>query len=299
MTIDISHNARLTALIGRIEELRRRQDAPGRRVASLYLEVGQYVHWLMRQDSDALARIARESALWAQQIDAEAADLTRLGADDLEPIRLDELPIPAVEGHDGHDATAESSRASVRIERSDAGRAISRTEADLPMADVEPITLTGDALGEVADVDVEPVTDGDEVTDSVVASAQGDQAWTVSLRDLLDVLGGPDVGDLDEAACQRSANRLLNATTQMEVRWIGFPDDVQLALVGYIASRSRGLQQRMAIDVELRMALGRLKRFHGARKLPAVPALGDGGAPAGGSWEADQQTWWTELRRGR
>lgn len=155
---------------------------------------------------------------------------------------------------------------------------------------IEPLDLKPT----LSDIDIEALTD------SVVPAATTpvDHAWLGALRDLTEVVGAPEKGTLAEADCLAAANRLLNATTNMNVRWMGFPDGVQQALVGCIASRARNLQLRMAVDVEVRLTLGRLRRFHKARKLPELVALDDDGRPEGKSWEHDAHRWWAQLKAG-
>jgi hypothetical protein len=304
MTIDLSFNPRVAAMLGRIEELTRRQGAagPDRRIATLYMEVGQYVHWLLRQDPASEARIAEEGRHWAAELDGR---LRRPGISDplaVVPARMENLPTPLWEadGPGGLESSTESSRISVRLERSDdappgvAGALVEIVPDEL----IEPVSVSVDALGEL--VEVEPLTDFEEVTDSIGATATSpdEHAWMSSLRDLLDMLGAPERGALTEAQCQSAANRLLNATTQMEVRWVGYPDATQTSLCGFVATRCRALQQRMPVDVELRMALGRLRRFHSARKLPVVGALDDSSRPEAASWDVDADRYWSSLRRG-
>jgi hypothetical protein len=161
----------------------------------------------------------------------------------------------------------------------------------------------GEAGPQVEPLDLKPTLtdiDGEGLTDSVVPAATTpvDHAWLGALRDLTAVVGAPEKGTLGEADCLAAANRLLNATTNMNVRWMGFPDGVQQALVGCIACRARNLQLRMAVDVEVRLTLGRLRRFHKARKLPTLTALDEDGRPEGRSWEADAHRWWSQLKEG-
>jgi hypothetical protein len=51
----------------------------------------------------------------------------------------------------------------------------------------------------------------------------------------------------------------------------------------------------MAVDVELRLALGRMKRFRDASGVEPLASLGDEPAPERGSWEADAAWWWERL----
>ncbi|HMV69118.1 MAG TPA: hypothetical protein PKA64_19890, partial [Myxococcota bacterium] len=183
-------------------------------------------------------------------------------------------------------------------------RAVEVAEAEV---EVEAVAVVVEVEEEEEDEGVEVVEDeliepldGDEPDsgDEVTASGPPDSEWVRDLHDLLAGLGPPEQGRLAEDQAQRAANRLLTATTQMEMRWMGFPDSVQHALLAVIGARARNLQDRMPVDVELRMTLGRMRRFHGARRLPAVRSLEDDARPEHGSWEADSVRWWKLLDRG-
>lgn len=303
--IDITHNPRVSQLLGRVEEERRalqRDDERARvtrerTIAGLFGELGRYVHWLMRQDPASLARVDAEARAWADQVDAQLAQGGRIAARPAgPPPRAVVAEAPDDDRPTGElrpEATADSGR------RSFGGGASDSAEQELiELGGDEVIALEGD---ELPDVEVEPLTDGadGELTDSVAAAAvdPADEGWVTSLRDLLKMLGPPEPLRLDDAAAAIAARRLSNATNQMEERWIGYPDTAQQALAGLIGSRARHLSERTAVDVELRMVIGRLRRFHSARRLPALNALRDDGRPDHGSWEADARRWWANLQQ--
>lgn len=318
--IDLASNPKLTHLLGQIEEMSADSGAdtpasPGRpskerAVAELYLEIGRYVHWLSRQDPGAVQRIQDESRRWA----ADASK--RLGP---APVVIPRLDPPGASLPSGRGRRPSSEPAPAppppivppTLERPPVlTRAVPVTapertrpvayDPDAFLVELEPEPLEAGELP-VLDYDgelqIEPLEAeaAEEPTDSVVEPAPGEGAWVRDLRDLLSALGAPEGDDLDVAACVSAASRLLNATTQMEVRWMGFPDAVQHGLLGMISCRARALQAQMEVDVELRMTLGRLRRFHSARGLPAVPALRDDSAPDAGSWSVDAHQWWDKL----
>jgi hypothetical protein len=301
-----------------------------RAVAELYLEIGRYVHWLSRQDPAAVNRIQDEARQWAAEADkrlgAPSVVIPRLDppAAALPSGRgrrpsTDPAPEPAADLARERAPTppAVVSPPSVRA----AVRGVAATERVVPVAfdpdaslvEIEPEPLeAGAAAGRAPAMGNEelPILDYDgelliepleaeaaeEPTDSAVQPVvAGEGAWVRDLQDLLAGMGPPEGDDLDVGACVAAASRLLNATTQMEVRWMGFPDAVQHGLLGMISCRARALQAQMEVDVELRMTLGRLRRFHSARGLQAVPALRDDSVPMAGSWSSDAQQWWDNL----
>jgi hypothetical protein len=303
--IDISNNPRVSQLVGRVEEVARdlerlpAERADGeRRIGELYLEMGRYVHWLIRQDPAALARVAEASKAWSAEADAKVGPPHPLVPPPLAapPARLERPP---------EVAAPEPPPAAVAPPAAPAAVAAS---APVPAAPVSVVLEDEDGLEEIEGVElvedllIEPLdgAESDEASapDEVTASDPPETAWVRDLHDLIAALGPPEQGRLTEDQSQRAANRLLNATTQMEMRWMGFPDSVQHALLAVIGCRARNLQDRMPVDVELRMALGRMRRFHGARRLPSVRALEDDARPEHGSWEADSARWWKLLDRG-
>jgi hypothetical protein len=319
IVIDITTNPRVSQLVGRIEELAAesppvnepvtQRAAREREVAELYVEMGRYVHWLMRQEPAAIARAAIEARRWATdpasrvptvplilaRLAPPAADLSGARTDRVDRTFVAQPRVPVSASRDSDTSPSGSHASGTPSEfPSDPDALLDQVEPEL-LEDLEAIS----AEVEEADLVVEPLgEDGlDEPTDSIAPTAGVPQetAWIRDLNDLLSAVGAPETGPLDAAACASAASRLLNATTQMEVRWMGFPDSVQHGLLGLIACRARGLQQQMEVDVELRMALGRLRRFHGARQLQPVPALRDDGRPSSGSWARDAAQWWERL----
>ena len=93
----------------------------------------------------------------------------------------------------------------------------------------------------------------------------------------------------------RRATRLLNATTDMRVRWMDLPDSVQLALVGYMASLGRDLVDVESVGVDIRLMIGRLRRYRQTAGLPPVVALDPEGRSEYDDWVADAQRWWRAL----
>lgn len=290
--IDISNNPRVSQIVGRIEDMARDLEldpgSPERpagelRIGELYLEMGRYVHWLLRQDPAAVARIGSASKTWSDELDAK---LGPKGAQALPPLPPPPARLPRPEPPAAPAAAPVVAAAPVEVPE------VIAIEEEEELEEIADLEIVEDIL-------VEPV-DADEGSNPDLRSASDppETAWVRDLNDLLQALGPPEQGRLTEDQAQRAANRLLNATTQMEMRWMGFPDSVQHALLALIGCRARNLQDRMPVDVELRMALGRMRRFHGARRLPQVKALEDDARPEQGSWELDSARWWKLLDRG-
>lgn len=309
--IDITENPKVTALVARIEAIARAAGSreADQRLAQLYLEVGHYVHWLLRQEPAAQRRVALEGQRWVRELAAHDLTPEMAEADELHPIRVEDLPIPELRWSPGEvERSMDTSRFAVHVERSMevAGGELVEIEELVtdglmevePDALLEPLSASVEGVAEV--LEVEPLAEEDDITDSVAAMAAmpSEHGWMRSMRDLIEVLGPPERGSMTPEQCQQAANRLLNATTQMEERWIGYPDSAQHALTGYVAARCRALQGRMPVDVELKMVLGRLRRFHAARRLPMVAGLDDRAKSEGASWDADAARWWDMLRRG-
>ena len=363
--IDISNNPRVTQLLGRIEEARKtlarlEEGTPGRarferEMLGWYEEVGRYVHWLMRQDALALARIEAEARRWAAEYDERiargergilshghagpeddwTADVSFPDPPSVEDASIIELASDSAEAaidrrelHDSQDVSMSLTMTQpeptgdgdaavgvsdmfdvVVLHTGDVEIVPSGSENDITDPSIERVDdadIDSDAHGTDVSVRMPGITirgPGDEdggVTDSVAVSAYTpeEHAWVTALRDLLEVVGAPESGALPEADCLAAANRLLNATTNMNVRWMGFPENIQRSLLGYLACRARNLQMRMAVDVEVRLTLGRLRRFRDARNLPRISALEEEGRPEKRTWELDAHLWWNKLREG-
>ena len=309
--IDISHNPRLSQLLGRIEEIRRTlgklppstsdRSRYEHALAGFYIEVGKYVHWLMRQDPATLARVHAEALRWAQETDAflgqgDRGDGLRVG-------------VPAVDStHDSATAEPNSEDMSVGDDRSNDSpgvEAIPELEPDLLLDDGthnsgEPAL----GLGEEASVGFDGTLGGlsmnlerpDDLEDSQSALAVEPEAvWLSHLRSLMSQLGRPGIALDDPGACEMEKRRLVRATTNMETRWTAFPPEIKHQLLGFVASRAQAVRTRMAVDVELRLALGRMRRFREAFNLELLASLSDDPMPEQGSWDADAEWWWKRL----
>lgn len=312
--IDISHNPRLSQLLGRIEEIRRTlgklpPSAPERSryehaLAGFYIEVGKYVHWLMRQDPSTLARVHAEALRWAQETDAflgrgDRGDGLRVG-------------VPVVDNtHDSATAEPHGDEMSVGEDWSNDSPAVN---ADASIPELEPDLLLDDGthasaevplgLGEEASIGFGTLGNGmsmnlerpDDFEDSQSALAVEPEAvWLSHLRSLMSQLGRPGIALDDPGACEMEKRRLVRATTNMETRWTAFPPEIKHQLLGFVASRAQAVRTRMAVDVELRLALGRMRRFREAFNLDLLASLSDDPMPEHGSWDRDAEWWWKRL----
>lgn len=399
MEIDITRIARIARLLGRIEEARRQaSELPdghaGRgeleaRANLLYLEVGRYVHWLLRQDPEAIERVRVEGMQWAGKIEEElgiqplpdvlpigvveseedrseasvgpSMELTadsRLGAVDVrdlpEPAEvalasgavqalssgsvpaltsgaMEALPAskPSALASSGSlpalESAAHPPRASTPPKPAAAPRAVRLKEPlpdiaedPAPISDVSPIPAAEE--GGVDDFLEEPTNvgqgDDDEGGDlelepgevsgrearisvGVARPAQEDLAedWISALSAALSLLGAPDALPDDESSRVSMVRSVVKVTTNFEVRWSVFPDAVQQALLGLVGARVRRLQWAVGEDPDLKLALGRMRRFSEQRGLMVVPSLRPGQPPAR-DWAADERRYWNVLRAG-
>ncbi len=328
--IDISHNPRLTQLLGRIEETRRALSripphAPERTrhelaLAGFYVEVGKYVHWLMRQEPATLERVEAEGRRWAAEADAWLAkrgpepERKAFESQDI-PHRDDTADSASIGG------SAADGEQDVVAEWTHDSAAASGDLPELQLADLDGADVgtegSGRTIASASQVPLDDLVEEGGMTDVTgtpvmrvsLASAgefeervgvQGNRdepeaAWSGALRDLIERLGPPDVRLDDGLACEAEVKRIVAATTNMESHWVGFPIDVQRALLGSISSRARAVQTRRAVDVELRLALGRLRRYLAARGLPPVRPLADQARPEGRDWSSDATAWWKML----
>jgi hypothetical protein len=318
LLIDISHNPRLSQLLGRIEEIRRvlgklPPDTPERSryehaLAGFYIEVGKYVHWLMRQDPSTLARVQAEGRRWASEADAF------LGQSRPET-RRDGLRVgmPAIDAT--HDSATAEPTTGEEMSVGDDWTQDSVGPGGVPienLPDIEPDAIVDDGTAASGDVRLalgdEPSAAGDPVSDLVAARDRKpvvaepepvipgpEPVWSSHLRSLMSQLGQAAISLDDPSACEMEKRRLVRATTNMETRWAAFPPEVKRALLGCVSSRAQAVRTRMAVDVELRLALGRMKRFRDASGVEPLASLGDEPAPERGSWEADAAWWWERL----
>lgn len=329
--IDISNNPRLSQLLGRIEEIRRAllklpPNATERTkyehaLAGFYIEVGKYVHWLMRQEPATLERIDAEARRWAAETDAFLAGRT-------ERRRTRDTPMleATIDSH-SHELSGpdEVSIADWTGESSAVAAQVAEIEAEIEPMDLQEIEpdaiidegtmgstdalpleeareLAGFEHGDQAAIEVAsaPVEVAElvelEVEEVSALIRDGSSPWANELLAVLETLGPPATSYDDDELCEREKRRVVNATTNMEMRWVVLPDEVQHALLCAVASRARAVQSRLAVDVELRLALGRMRRFREARGLEEVPALHAEPVPERASWFADASFWWRRLK---
>lgn len=339
LVIDVALNPRVAQLLGRIEETRRlAQDHPEghparvgyeAKVAEFYAEVGRYVHWLVRQDPSALARLAVEGRRWADEL-----------GEHIREELIPEVSFDVVEVDDTvDDESVELSVSEMsRLELTGDSRAGGMDVRDLgevePLVDVDVEAFEGDEddgdtepeeleVGE----ELEPVTgasDVEEITgvdpaDVAIAVRTGsfpapvepvpvvrvpegvghaeDVEWVAPLRELLAILGAPAAGPTDRAARAAGVRSVALATTNVETRWAVFPSAVQQALLGLVGARARRLEEELSSDPDVRLAMGRLRRYAEARGLALVPALREGSGVAR-NWAADERRYWTVLNTG-
>lgn len=381
MIVDIANNPRIVQVLGRIEELRRaaaeRPESDPERmrlegeVGALYVEVGHYTHWLMRQDPQSLAHVEEEARRYAetmgrtalpptptldprafapsQAISDEWADSDTIHAADVHALDTGALRALRDDGSDGWDQApydelfpeldpvANLDQDDPDAEQTDATGLTRPTDpetspstgsfaspaaaspwddgdlsvfggADLvtiepPGAATRPLPLpmpvpppairarvrTAEVIPMV-EPDPEPVDDAAEFTDPEVRAD-----WIEPLRELLDTLGAPERADdpSTQAACVSALGR---ATTNLEMRWVQYPDAVQQALLGYVGARARRLASVAPTDADIRLAIGRMERFMLARGLMAVPSLRRD-APSR-DWRADERRFWAVLQAG-
>lgn len=367
MIVDIANNPRIAQVLGRIEELRRaaaeRPESDPERtrleheVASLYVEVGHYTHWLMRQDTQSLARVEEEarryaetlgrmalpptptidprafspaaaiSDEWADSDTIRAADVHALDTGALRALRqdgqdgwdqapYDELfpELDPVANVDPDDPDAEQTDATGLTRPTDTntntgtgsfaseaastpwddGNMSALEEADAFATVLPPPPPAVRARVKTAEPmpipEPEPVDDPAEVTDPEVRAD-----WIEPLRELLETIGGPERADdpSTQAACVSALGR---ATTNLEMRWVQYPDAVQQALLGYVGARARRLAFVAPTDADIRLAIGRMERFMLARGLMTVPSLRRD-APTR-DWRADERRFWAVLQAG-
>lgn len=288
--IDIAHSARLTQMLGRIEEARRAsQHATDKteledEVARLYLQVGRYVHWLLRQSPETVARIENESRAWAATYDA-AAGIEAVDIDVVEEVEVDiEMLDDAAEEISVLELTADSEASSVDIRMLDNAAAGDRHT---------PRTLGGDEAVDVSEYD-ELVDEAPAVTDTQpIPKVTSPDAWRDTLRMIVRDLGAPT------SPIELGVRRIVQATTRVEARWSQFPPMVQTSLARMVAARARFLQANASAeqDAELRLAVGRLRRFSDERDLPLSQALHHDAGARSADWRGEEDLARNDLER--
>lgn len=363
MIVDIGKNPRITHLLGRIEETRRRaSDRPEgdavrleleEEVARCYADLGRYVHWLVRQPPESLARIEAEARRWAKALDERlgeevveplveelddfedlsdvealstgdfqeasvsvadapdvALDLTgdsRTGMDvrelvqpggyvDVEPEPLDDVPAPGPR----RPTPVPVVKATVASADDEPSQGTGVSDLVMREQDEDPFARDEDALatGGIAVITGSfeaPDDDDAPAADVVAAVSQADDDWLTALRALLENLGGPD-DTADETA--DGIKSVVVGTTNLEVHWSVYPEAVQQALLGLVGARIRRIQVAGAVkDPDLRLALGRMRRFAEDRGLLVAQSLRKE-PPTGRDWHADERRYWAVLRAG-
>jgi hypothetical protein len=122
----------------------------------------------------------------------------------------------------------------------------------------------------------------------------GEPTWKHRLDDLLGLLILPtSFADADDLAVE--ASRVQWATNDLELRLLGFPAEIQVAVVAMLAARAQLLRSRLDLDVGPRMSLDRLQRYRIDQDLPAIAGLLPTPRPEQGTWEEDARQWWALL----
>lgn len=316
MEIDITRIPRVARLLGRIEETRRRAaDLPeghaGRdeleaRAGVLYGEVGRYVHWLVRQDPDAIERVCAEGVRWAEAIDQELGlqplpDVLDVPVLDLPEDDLMEASVaPSLELTADSRVGAVDVRALPRPAREVAPalpQVAARRRVPTPVPSLDPGQLEPMGLADDREEPTDPTGDAPQPSGDAARPEARSAPWSRSLEDLLAAIGEsvPVPADADRRVAQVRA--VVNATGNLEVRWAVFPKSVQQALVGLVGARARRLQVALGEDPDLKLSVGRLRRFAEQRELVLVPSL-RAGPPAARDWESDERRYADVLRAG-
>ena len=102
-------------------------------------------------------------------------------------------------------------------------------------------------------------------------------------RDLLTLLDTPTTSEVE-------ASRLQWATSQVDT-WFSLPEGLQLALLSFVACRTRHLHDLTEHAIAARFTLDRLRRWHRASRLPRVRSLALASTPETGSWLSDASAW--------
>lgn len=154
-------------------------------------------------------------------------------------------------------------------------------------------------IGELDDVE-----SLDEITDleDLDAAEQGPAVtapglWVESLQDILALLHAPN-DDADAVALAHEASRVQWATVGLSERWAGFPQPIQVAMLGLLGARCRRLCDHLTIDAGARAALSRLADYRLQTGLATVVALVPDRDPESGDWTQDALHWWEMLTSG-
>lgn len=292
--VDISANPRVSQLLGRIEASADARDVQeqgsaswvklNQRVDDDYRELGKYVHWLMRQDRGSVEKIRDEADRYQRRREEM---LARLGQTSTTGTTA---PTPSTIPRVREELPLVSAELVERDDNTDVPDGIEFEEMEWPAVQM---------LQEIVDLDVTVggITSDGRAREDMVRDVASQIEWVRALKDLMAMVGKPrTLSDADAASAQ--GNRLLNATTGMEVRWLEFPDSVQVSLVGFLGSYARHVQEVAETDVEARLTLGRLTRYQAARGLPAMRVLDPRGKPEYDSWAEDCRQWWEVLSPG-
>jgi len=296
--VDISSNPRVNQLLGRAESTTARRDAAAqgsaawvdldRQVEDAYRELGRYVHWLLRQDRSSLKRIREE----ADQYQRRLAEMRDILVDDPAELRQP-LPDVLVEPQDLDDPLP-----MVEAELLDRDDYTDATQAQIPIREGSPLDVvlglhgSGGMDDTAAGVTIEGLA-----RDRVVQDVATQIEWVRTLKELLSIVGAPREITAQQALAIQ-ATRLLNATTGMEVRWLDFPESVQITLIGYLGSYARQVAGLIESDVEIGLTLSRLSRYQEARKMTPLLALDPDSEPEYETWAQDCQRWWQVLSPG-
>jgi hypothetical protein len=308
--IDLSTTPRIAQIAGRIERLSEPggggvpPDVAAREVGALYQELGRYVHWMIRQDPAALAR-AIEEGRSAPAGPAPAPGAATLG---FQPRRV-QAGVDAPGERIAPPASPVAAEPAPRATEAAPSEGDRRSSA--PRGGPGPVTLALALEGEptqsqegrarepdaVTLTDLEPVGDEEPAwNEAGPAAMHADEdyaPWLEAFGRVVQDLGS----DAERARGDVLVARLLAASQGLEGRWEGFPELVQQAVVGAIAGLARAELSRRPGDTELRLLLGRLRRFHEVRQLAPVAALAPGGTPEGASWDRDAEDAVAALRQ--
>ena len=90
---------------------------------------------------------------------------------------------------------------------------------------------------------------------------------------------------------ERQALQLQWAADQLVTRLEGLPADIQICVLGWLASWAQHLRSVLKDDVEPRLALDRLHRYRVTADLPQVSALLPTPQSERGGWTNDVASW--------
>jgi len=282
MPVDIRRNPRISQLLGRARaaaqslEGAEPESAEAEHLQGVidaqYAEVGRYIHWLMGQDPETLARIEAEAANYGAS------------APTIRPMELEVDIAPMDEASEGRTSDV-------------TGNSFSDEEVEVGASMDQSIASSVDSLIEIDPASVEAVSPADIALDKLRAVTTADITWIRSLQLLAERVGAPDEPD-DNRGWGVTARRLMNATRNLAGDFENFPRPVQIAVLSYIFARGRQIHEAVGHGPELRMVMGRLHTVKDMYGLEEVRSMTPKARPKHGSWADDSTAWWDALLQG-